>query len=90
MATVLKSQQVASFQESLQRFLDNRAVLSVVFMLPAAALLLVFLTYPLGLGIWLLTVAFAGGGGGGHTTEAAQPNPPAKQQSLAPPPAPKG
>ena len=33
--------------------LDNRNVLSVLFMLPAAALLLIFLTYPLGLGIWL-------------------------------------
>ena len=53
MATIVKPQQVASFQESLSRFLDNRAVLSVVFMLPAATLLLVFLTYPLGLGIWM-------------------------------------
>src|SRR5689334_17968048 len=53
MATIVKPQQVASFQESLSRFLDNRAVLSVVFMLPAAGLLLVFLTYPLGLGIWM-------------------------------------
>jgi multiple sugar transport system permease protein len=54
MATVVKSQQQhLSFQESLTRFLDNRTVLSIVFMLPAAALLLVFLTYPLGLGIWM-------------------------------------
>jgi multiple sugar transport system permease protein len=54
MATVVKTQeQQASFQESLSRFLDNRTVLSIVFMLPAAALLLVFLTYPLGLGIWM-------------------------------------
>jgi multiple sugar transport system permease protein len=53
MATIVKPQQVASFQESLSRFLDNRTVLSVVFMLPAAGLLLVFLTYPLGLGIWM-------------------------------------
>ena len=35
------------------RFLDNRNVLGLLFMLPAAALLLVFLTYPLGLGTWL-------------------------------------
>jgi ABC-type sugar transport system permease subunit len=28
-------------------------VLGLLFLLPAAALLLVFLTYPLGLGIWL-------------------------------------
>jgi multiple sugar transport system permease protein len=54
MATVVKTQQrQLSFQESLSRFLDNRTVLSIVFMLPAATLLLVFLTYPLGLGIWM-------------------------------------
>jgi len=35
------------------RLLDNRSFLSAVFMLPAALLLLVFLTYPLGLGTWL-------------------------------------
>ena len=33
--------------------LDNRNVLGLLFLLPAAALLLVFLTYPLGLGVWL-------------------------------------
>jgi multiple sugar transport system permease protein len=33
--------------------LDNRHVLGLLFMVPAAALLLVFLTYPLGLGTWL-------------------------------------
>ena len=32
---------------------NNRNVLGLLFMLPAAALLLVFLTYPLGLGTWL-------------------------------------
>jgi multiple sugar transport system permease protein len=53
MATLVKPQQTASALESFSRFLDNRTVLSVVFMLPAASLLLVFLTYPLGLGIWL-------------------------------------
>ena len=37
----------------LSRFFDNRNVLGLLFMLPAAALLLVFLTYPLGLGVWL-------------------------------------
>jgi multiple sugar transport system permease protein len=31
----------------------NRHVVGLLFMLPAAAFLLVFLTYPLGLGIWL-------------------------------------
>ena len=38
---------------ALSRALDNRSVLGLLFMLPAAALLLVFLTYPLGLGTWL-------------------------------------
>jgi multiple sugar transport system permease protein len=33
--------------------LDGRNTLGLLFMLPAAALLLVFLTYPLGLGVWL-------------------------------------
>jgi multiple sugar transport system permease protein len=37
----------------LQRLLDNKAVLVVLCLLPACGLLLVFLTYPLGLGIWL-------------------------------------
>jgi multiple sugar transport system permease protein len=35
------------------RFFDNRNVLGLLFMLPAASLLLFFLTYPLGLGVWL-------------------------------------
>ena len=38
---------------SASRFFDNRNVLGLLFMLPAAALLLFFLTYPLGLGTWL-------------------------------------
>src|SRR5213593_4993948 len=38
---------------ALSRALDNRNFLGLVFMLPAAALLLLFLTYPLGLGTWL-------------------------------------
>lgn len=36
-----------------ERIAENRTVLSIVFMTPAAVLLLLFLTYPLGLGIWL-------------------------------------
>jgi len=35
------------------RVLDNRNTLGLVFMLPAAVVLLLFLTYPLGLGTWL-------------------------------------
>src|SRR4051795_3663212 len=38
---------------TLSRFFDSRNVLGAVFMFPAAALLIFFLTYPLGLGIWL-------------------------------------
>jgi len=37
----------------MRGFLDNRNALGLAFMLPAGALLLVFLTYPLGLGTWL-------------------------------------
>jgi multiple sugar transport system permease protein len=37
----------------LERFLDNRNVLGFLFLLPAGVLLLLFLTYPLGLGTWL-------------------------------------
>lgn len=37
----------------LARLEQSRFGLGILFMLPAAALLLVFLTYPLGLGIWL-------------------------------------
>ncbi len=35
------------------RLNNNRNLLGLLFMLPAGALLLVFLTYPLGLGVWL-------------------------------------
>lgn len=38
---------------ALDRFTNNRNVLGLLFLLPAAVLLLLFLTYPLGLGIWL-------------------------------------
>jgi multiple sugar transport system permease protein len=37
----------------LARLFDNRHFLGVLFMVPAAALLLLFLTYPLGLGVYL-------------------------------------
>jgi multiple sugar transport system permease protein len=35
------------------RFFDNRNVLGLWFMVPAVLILIVFLTYPLGLGVWL-------------------------------------
>ncbi|QKC95538.1 sugar ABC transporter permease [Mesorhizobium sp. NZP2298] len=38
---------------TLSRWGESRNALGFGFMLPAAALLLVFLTYPLGLGVWL-------------------------------------
>ena len=37
----------------LSRFNNSADALGLVFMLPAASILLVFLTYPLGLGFWL-------------------------------------
>src|SRR3982074_3021343 len=37
----------------MHRLLNNRHLLGLLFMLPAGMLLLVFLTYPLGLGTWL-------------------------------------
>lgn len=37
----------------LLRLQESRGALGFVFMLPAAVLLLLFLTYPLGLGVWL-------------------------------------
>ncbi len=50
----IATSRVARRQASLwERIAENRTILSIVFMAPAAALLLLFLTYPLGLGIWL-------------------------------------
>jgi multiple sugar transport system permease protein len=37
----------------LEKLQNNRNALGLVFMLPAAVLLVLFLTYPLGLGVWL-------------------------------------
>jgi multiple sugar transport system permease protein len=37
----------------LTRLLENRNVLGLLFLLPTAVILLLFLTYPLGLGVWL-------------------------------------
>jgi len=37
----------------LEKLQNNRNALGLLFMLPAAVLLLLFLTYPLGLGVWL-------------------------------------
>jgi multiple sugar transport system permease protein len=44
-----------------ERWVDSRNILAFLFMLPAAAILLVFLAYPLALGFWLgLTDALIG------------------------------
>ncbi len=40
-------------ESRLSRLLDSKAFLVTICMLPAAGLLLIFLTYPLGLGVWL-------------------------------------
>ncbi|HEX2525598.1 MAG TPA: sugar ABC transporter permease [Geminicoccus sp.] len=40
-------------QSWLSRKLDDRRVLAFLFMLPVSVLLLTFLSYPLGLGVWL-------------------------------------
>ncbi len=37
----------------LEKLQNNRNALGLLFMLPAVALLVIFLTYPLGLGVWL-------------------------------------
>ncbi|MFA6445603.1 MAG: sugar ABC transporter permease, partial [Sterolibacterium sp.] len=37
----------------MRRLLENRNFLGFIFMLPSTVLLLLFLTYPLGLGTWL-------------------------------------
>lgn len=40
-------------RSALSRLSESRGALGLIFMFPAAALLLVFLTYPLALGVWL-------------------------------------
>jgi multiple sugar transport system permease protein len=52
-ATVAETTDRRVQQNAILRLLDNRRFLIFLFMLPAAGLLLVFLTYPLGLGVWL-------------------------------------
>ena len=44
---------VLSPRRTLAEMLDDRRVLSFLFMLPAVGILLTFLAYPLGLGVWL-------------------------------------
>jgi len=44
---------MASSGTATERWLDNRHVLGLLFLLPAGVILVLFLTYPLGLGTWL-------------------------------------
>lgn len=53
MATAAIGRTTDLARKPLVEILDNKNVLSFLCMLPAAILLLTFLTYPLGLGIWL-------------------------------------
>lgn len=49
-----ESQTVPAKRQSLaSRMINSRNLMGFLFMLPAAAVLLIFLTYPLGLGIWM-------------------------------------
>ncbi len=56
MATTTEAEQVTPVGEDsswYERLKHNRNWLGFLFMVPAAAILLVFLAYPLGLGVWL-------------------------------------
>jgi multiple sugar transport system permease protein len=44
---------IPAYRSLLARLEQSRLGLGILFMLPAAVLLLLFLTYPLGLGVWL-------------------------------------
>jgi multiple sugar transport system permease protein len=53
MADVAIPHRAAVRRPLLERLQQSRGVLGFLFMLPAAVLLLLFLAYPLGLGVWL-------------------------------------
>ncbi len=64
MAVQTQTQAMARTRRWGWRLGDNRNLLGFIFMVPAAAILLMFLTYPLGLGLWLgLTDTGLGQGG---------------------------
>lgn len=52
-STVLGFSYVTKMRHIILPLRHNRDVLGLLFMLPAAVFLLCFLTYPLGLGVWL-------------------------------------
>ena len=49
----IAGRRAATWRRFAARLLDSRNFLGLVLMLPAASILLVFLAYPLGLGLWL-------------------------------------
>jgi len=53
MAELTASQRQGASRPLLERIEQSRGALGFLFMLPAAVLLLLFLAYPLGLGVWL-------------------------------------
>ena len=53
MAVLAEKHPTPPLSAFLSRIVRGRTVLGLFFLLPAAAFLLVFLTYPLGLGVWL-------------------------------------
>ncbi|HET9617812.1 MAG TPA: sugar ABC transporter permease [Pseudolabrys sp.] len=60
----IRTKAVASEPSLMERLMTNRDWLGFWFMLPAAAFLILFLAYPLGLGVWLsFTDARLGRGG---------------------------
>jgi multiple sugar transport system permease protein len=63
-ASPASRQQASGLTQAWQQLRSNRNWLAIWFMLPAAAFLVLFLAYPLGLGLWLsLTDARIGRGG---------------------------
>jgi multiple sugar transport system permease protein len=53
MAVQTQQTAVSATRRRLPRFGDGRNLLGFIFMVPAGVILLLFLTYPLGLGLWL-------------------------------------
>jgi len=63
-ASAVSRQHPSGLTQAWQQLRSNRNWLAIWFMLPAAAFLILFLAYPLGLGLWLsLTDARIGRGG---------------------------
>ncbi len=64
MAVQTQQTALSAARRWVPRFGDGRHLLGLIFMVPAGVILLLFLTYPLGLGLWLgLTDTNIGGTG---------------------------